>query len=96
MLITLQCNIRNLAVLALVLLSGLPACAPKGPEFSGRFLFLDDLGICGDGNRLSVFEYKACMESPALLWTGIPCTPKWDLSSIILSHDGRYSMRKGG
>ena len=90
--IILRHKFRNLAILALVLLSGLPACAPKGPEFAGRFLFLDNLGICEGGNQLSVFEYKAGMESPTLLWTGIPCEPKWGLSSIPLSQDGRYAM----
>jgi hypothetical protein len=92
MVITLQRNIRSWSLLSLIVLSGLAACAPKGPELPGRFLLLENMGICGVDGQFTLYEYKAGMESPAPLWTEIPCSPNHVFSSIARSFDNHYYM----
>ena len=83
------CNLSSL-VMAILLPFGLFACAPKGPSFSGRFLYYPV--DCGTDNQLSILEFKTGMESPSLLWKAIACQPHSNELGFSISSDGHYAM----
>jgi hypothetical protein len=92
MLNTRQYNLRNLALLVLVLLIGLSACsAPQGPA-NGRLIYTNFAYYCWEDGQYSFFEYKEGMGTPAPLWTGIPCKPNSSISKWSISTDHHYAV----
>jgi hypothetical protein len=67
------------------------ACTPKALTFPGRFLYYPMI-TCQTEDQFSMLEYKAGMEAPAPLWTGIPCQTHSNRLAFPISPDGRYAM----